>query len=86
VFIVFDLLDLNGMSTAALSLIKRKGLLLALFARPIRGLRSSDHVVGDGRRFHEQACLLGVEGVVSKRVVPVHSSNLQECGGSLICS
>ena len=35
IFIVFDLLYLNGKSTAALSLIERKERLRALFARPI---------------------------------------------------
>src|SRR5499427_10743855 len=48
VFIVFDLLYLNGKSTAALPLIDRKDRLRALFARPIGRLRFSDHVVGNG--------------------------------------
>jgi ATP-dependent DNA ligase len=68
VFIVFDLLYLNGKSTAALPLIERKELLRALFKRQFRGLRFSDHVIGNGPRFREQACQMGVEGVVSKRV------------------
>src|SRR5262245_23702331 len=68
VFIVFDLLYLDGKSTAALPLIERKERLRALFKRPIGGLRFSDHVVGSGPRFREQACKLGVEGVISKRV------------------
>jgi ATP dependent DNA ligase domain len=68
IFIAFDLLYLNGKSTAARPHIERKERLRALFARPIRGLRFSDHVVGNGRRFHEEACRLGVEGVIPKRV------------------
>ena len=68
VFIVFDLLYLNGKSTAALPLIERKERLRALLARPVRGLRFSDHIVGNGPRFREQACKMGVEGIVSKRV------------------
>src|SRR5262249_6898163 len=68
VFIVFDLLYLGGKSMAALPLIERKERLRSLFARSIRGLRFSDHVVGNGRRFHEDACRLGVEGVISKRI------------------
>jgi ATP-dependent DNA ligase len=68
VFIIFDLLYLNGKSTAALPLIERKEQLRALFARPIRRLRFSDHVVGNGPRFRKEACGLGVEGVISKRV------------------
>jgi len=68
VYIVFDLLYLNGKSTAALPLIERKERLRTLFSRPIPGLRYSDHVVGNGSRFREQVCKMGVEGVISKRV------------------
>jgi DNA ligase D-like protein (predicted ligase) len=68
VFIVFDLLYLNGKSTAALPLIERKERLQALFKSPVRGLRFSDHVVGNGPRFREQACKMKVEGTISKRV------------------
>src|SRR5215813_10578289 len=67
VYIVFDLLYLNGKSTAALPLIERKERLRVLLTGKIRGLRFSDHIVGNGRRFHEEACRLGGEGVISKR-------------------
>src|SRR5690606_10944369 len=30
-------------------------------------LRYSDHVVGNGPAFHEQACRHGLEGIISKR-------------------
>jgi DNA ligase D-like protein (predicted ligase) len=68
VFIVFDLLYLNGKSTAALPLIERKERLRALFARPMRGVRFSDHVVGNGPRFREHACKMKLEGIISKRI------------------
>src|SRR5262245_34455449 len=68
VFIVFDLLYLNGKSTAALPLIERKARLQALFARPMGGLRYGDHVVGNGPRFREQACKMKLEGIISKRI------------------
>ena len=68
VFYAFDLLFLDGESVARLPLIERKDRLRALFAREIRGLRFADHVMGDGPRFREHACRLGVEGIVSKRV------------------
>ncbi|SEO31487.1 bifunctional non-homologous end joining protein LigD [Rhodospirillales bacterium URHD0017] len=67
VFFVFDLLFLNGESTARLPLIERKKRLQRLFKREIPGLRYSDHVIGDGPRFREEACKLGLEGAVSKR-------------------
>src|SRR5215471_5804413 len=59
VFIVFDLLYLNGKGTAQLPLLKRKELLQPLLAGKVRGLRFSEHIVGNGQRFHEQACRLG---------------------------
>jgi len=68
VFIVFDLLHFDGKSIAALPLIERKERLRALYARPIGRLRFSDHIVGNGPHFLAEACRLGVEGVISKRV------------------
>jgi bifunctional non-homologous end joining protein LigD len=68
IFFVFDLLYLNGESTAQLPLIQRKERLQRLLMRKkIDGLRYSDHVDGDGPRFREHACKLGLEGVISKR-------------------
>ena len=67
VFFAFDLMYLNGESTAQLPLIERKELLKRLFKKAIPGLRYSEHVVGDGPRFRAQACKLGLEGAISKR-------------------
>jgi bifunctional non-homologous end joining protein LigD len=67
VFFAFDLLFLNGESTAQLPLIERKERLQSLFKKEIGGLRYSDHVVGDGPQFRTQACKLGLEGAISKR-------------------
>jgi ATP-dependent DNA ligase len=33
-----------------------------------RGLRFSDHIIGDGPAFRQHACRLTVEGAVSKRI------------------
>ena len=65
VLFVFDLLFLNGESTARLPLTERKARLLRLFRREISGLRYTEHVAGDGPRFREHACKLG--GAISKR-------------------
>jgi bifunctional non-homologous end joining protein LigD len=62
----FDLLFLDGQSTAQLPLIQRKEKLERLFRRDIAGLRYSEHVAGDGPRFRAQACKLGLEGAISK--------------------
>src|SRR4029450_7295278 len=56
VFFAFDLLFLNGMSTAHLPLIERKEGLKCLFGEEISGLRYSEHVAGDGPTFRAQAC------------------------------
>jgi bifunctional non-homologous end joining protein LigD len=66
VFFAFDLLFLNGVSTAPLPLIKRKERLQRLF-RKESGLRYSEHVTGDGPGFRAQACRLGLEGAISKQ-------------------
>ena len=67
VFFAFDLLFLNGQSTAQLPLIERKERLKRLFKKEIQGLRFNEHVAGDGPRFRKHACKLGLEGVISKR-------------------
>ncbi len=67
-YYVFDLLYLNGYELLEASLQDRKELLRRLFARIPRGgrLLFSDHVAGDGPALLEQACAMGLEGVVSK--------------------
>jgi bifunctional non-homologous end joining protein LigD len=67
VFFAFDLLFLNGQSTAQLPLVERKERLKRLFKKEVQGLRYNEHVTGDGPRFREHACKLGLEGVISKR-------------------
>jgi bifunctional non-homologous end joining protein LigD len=66
-FFAFDLLFLNGQSTAQLPLIERKERLKRLFKKEIQGLRYSEHVTSNGPRFREHACKLGLEGVIAKR-------------------
>jgi bifunctional non-homologous end joining protein LigD len=56
VFFAFDLLYLDGKSTAALPLIERKQRLHPLFALAVPGLHFTDHVVGNGPG-RPQACL-----------------------------
>jgi DNA ligase D-like protein (predicted ligase) len=68
VFFAFDLLFLNGDSTASMPLLERKQQLEALFATDMPRLRFSEHVIGDGPKFREHACRLALEGAVSKRI------------------
>ena len=67
VFVAFDLLYLDGTSTAALPLLERKAYLKSLFKEQPPGLMFSDHVVGDGPRFRKHVCKMALEGVISKR-------------------
>jgi DNA ligase D-like protein (predicted ligase) len=68
VFFAFDLLFLNGESTAGLPLIERKARLDGLFKSDMARLRFSGHVIGSGPQFREHACKLSLEGAVSKRI------------------
>ena len=70
VYMVFDLLHLNGRDLTAARLEDRKSALAAVLksASETAGpLRYSDHVVGHGPDFFAQACRLGLEGIISKR-------------------
>jgi ATP-dependent DNA ligase len=67
VFFLFDLLHLDGEDLSARPLIERKVLLADLLERASSSLHYSDHQIGRGPAFYEQACPLGVEGIVSKR-------------------
>ena len=69
VYVVFDLLSIDGDSLVARPVEERKARLRALLGRPRASspIRFAAHVVGNGKAFFEQACLLGLEGVISKR-------------------
>ena len=68
VYLVFDLLRLDGEQLDRLPLEERKARLRALIGRRNTGrVRYADHVVGQGRAFFEQARRAGLEGIISKR-------------------
>lgn len=70
IYMVFDLLYLDGDDLTAARLEDRKTLLAATLAKARRGIaptiRYSDHQVGKGPDFFARACKQGFEGVVSK--------------------
>jgi DNA ligase D-like protein (predicted ligase) len=68
VYFVFDLLYLDGRNLMGLSLADRKASLAELLDHRDDAIRYSDHQVGQGPAFHRNACALGVEGIVSKRL------------------
>ena len=67
VYFIFDLLHRDGEDLVALPLIERKARLADLLAGVAPPLHYSDYHRGRGPAFHEQACKLELEGIVSKR-------------------
>ena len=64
---VFDVLYLEGFSLTKTPLVERKRVLEELIATTSdQVLRYSDHVEGNGPKFFKQACVMGIEGIVSK--------------------
>jgi bifunctional non-homologous end joining protein LigD len=81
VYVVFDLLHLDGDALHARPLEERKERLRVLVdqdtldigdASAARRLRFADHVVGNGAALFAEAQRLGLEGIVSKRRVGPH--------------
>ncbi|MGE0024689.1 MAG: non-homologous end-joining DNA ligase [Hyphomicrobium sp.] len=69
VFVAFDLLHLDGVDVAQAKLGDRKEVLKGLMARSrSKHLRYSEHFAADGAAVLANACSLGLEGVVSKRL------------------
>jgi bifunctional non-homologous end joining protein LigD len=67
VYYVFDLPYADGYDLRDVPLVERKKLLAKIVGEGTL-IRYSDHVVGNGPAFFAQACGIGVEGIVSKRV------------------
>jgi bifunctional non-homologous end joining protein LigD len=67
-YFVFDLLHLDKEGVARLPLRQRKARLRKLLGGSQKGrIRYSEHVEGDGSTILNEACRLGLEGIVSKR-------------------
>jgi bifunctional non-homologous end joining protein LigD len=64
----FDLLEFDGEELRALSLGERKKRLARLLARRRVGIVLSEHTADDGATIFQQACKMGLEGIVSKRL------------------
>jgi ATP-dependent DNA ligase len=67
VFLLFDLLHLDGEAVSAKPVNERKERLRALLSGTTTPLQFSDHQTGRGRGFYEQACGMKLEGIVSKQ-------------------
>jgi bifunctional non-homologous end joining protein LigD len=67
-YFVFDLLRLEGERLESLTLEERKARLKKLVGRGKAGrIRYAEHVEGRGDEFFQQACRIGLEGIISKR-------------------
>jgi bifunctional non-homologous end joining protein LigD len=64
----FDLLELDGEDLRSLPLGDRKKRLARLLARRRVGIVLSAHTAEDGIAIYQQACKMGLEGIVSKRL------------------
>ncbi|MBA4132673.1 MAG: hypothetical protein C0519_14770 [Hyphomicrobium sp.] len=70
VYYAFDLLFVDGIDTRELPLVDRKRLLKRSFGRHKTGVqvRFSEHIECDGAKMLAEACYLGLEGIISKRL------------------
>ncbi|HEX7333487.1 MAG TPA: non-homologous end-joining DNA ligase [Pyrinomonadaceae bacterium] len=76
IFHVFDLIYLEGFNLTKTPLRERKRVLAELF-EPLDTaglLRYSDHFEGNGEQFFNEACKLGIEGIVSKHADSAYES------------
>jgi hypothetical protein len=64
----FDLLELDGEDLRGLPLSDRKRRLARLLGGRRLGIVLSDHTDEDGSTIFRQACVMGLEGIVSKRL------------------
>jgi bifunctional non-homologous end joining protein LigD len=71
----FDLLELNGEDLRQLPLSKRKDRLQRLLlSRKPAGIAFNEHIYADGATVFQQACAMGLEGIVSKRLTAPYRS------------
>jgi bifunctional non-homologous end joining protein LigD len=70
--LAFDLIELDGQDFRDRPLLERKHHLQRLLARADHGLQYVEHLRGDGPMIFEEACRMGLEGIVSKRVDSIY--------------
>ena len=74
VLCAFDLLELDGEDLRQLPVEVRKAGLAQLLRKPSQRIAVNEHYVGDGEIVYRQACKLGCEGIVSKRLGSLYRS------------
>jgi bifunctional non-homologous end joining protein LigD len=68
VYFAFDLLHLDGEDLLERPLLERKAALARIVGEGVGVIRYATHFEGNGRDVHREACRLGLEGIVSKRL------------------
>src|SRR3569833_2326687 len=75
---VFDLLEVDGADIRRLPLWERKQRLMKLIGRKPAGILYNEHIEDDGETVFRHACLIGCEGIVSKRLdLPYRSGRVK---------
>jgi len=74
VLCAFDLLEADGEDLRRLPIEIRKAGLTQLLRAPHAGIALNEHYVGHGEIVYRQACKLGCEGIVSKRLGSTYRS------------
>jgi bifunctional non-homologous end joining protein LigD len=75
----FDLLEQDGCELAREPIEARKAALTQLIRRAGAGLQLCDHIDADGSNVFAQACALGCEGIVSKRLGSKYRAGPTKC-------
>lgn len=79
VYLVFDLLYLDGVDVRSVPLIERKRLLSHLLnALPRHRVRIASHVEADGIAVFERACEMQITGIVSRKRDSAYRSGVQD--------
>jgi ATP-dependent DNA ligase len=68
VLLAFDLVKCKGQDLRDVPLIERKRKLLRLLGKTMTSIRFVDHFPDDGEAVFRHACLMGLQGIVSKRI------------------
>ena len=72
----FDLIELDGKDMRDRPFLDRKAALARLLRNTKAGILFNEHVLEDGPVVFAQACRLGAEGIVSKKVDGAYQSGL----------
>jgi bifunctional non-homologous end joining protein LigD len=75
----FDLLELDGEDLRREPLETRKSTLKSLLRGKHAGVAFNAHFIADGAIVYRQACALGCEGIVSKRLGSPYRSGRADC-------